>query len=360
MASRNRHQTVATDRFKSEKNSVTRKKFYGAAKFWLFATAVTVLSSPALTSDLQFSWPIDCLVGEDCWIVKHVDMEGGPTFQDFTCGNLTSDGHRGTDIALRGVGRIDRGVRVLAAASGTVIGLRNSMPDVDVRLGDSSPVDGRECGNGLLIDHGAGWATKYCHLRNGSVNAKKGDRVKKGQEIGQVGLSGKTGFPHLHFSLRRNGKYLDPFSGREHGKGCQGENRSMWENNLAAILRYRPAVILDAGFTVETPSWKLTTRSRAKHRPLPSSETIFLWIDAFGLMVGDMLEFEVVAPGNGKNRFTKTVEITSEKMRQFHYASWRKIFGSWRPGKYEGSARLVRGPDKKKTLYVIRETADMN
>jgi murein DD-endopeptidase MepM/ murein hydrolase activator NlpD len=360
MASRNRYGTVATDRFKFEKNLVARITCYSAVKPWLFAIAFTVVGLPAIASDLRFAWPIDCVESEDCWIVKYVDMEDGPTFRDFACGNLTSNRHGGTDIALRGVARIDSGVEVFAAASGTVVGLRNSMPDIDVRLVGSSSVAERECGNGLRIDHGDGWTTQYCHLKKGSVHAKKGDNVEKGQEIGKVGLSGNTGFPHLHFSVRQNGKFMDPFSGRERGKGCQGENRSMWEKNLSANLQYRSAVILDAGFTVEKPNWKLTTRSRAKDAHLPESETIFLWIDAFGLMVGDRLEFEIALPGSGKSKFTKSVEITSEKMRQFHYASWRKLFGSWRPGRYEGSAKLIRGPDQKKTIFTIRETAVMN
>jgi murein DD-endopeptidase MepM/ murein hydrolase activator NlpD len=360
MASTNKNQTVATGRFKSETILVAREIRNKAAKLWLFAVTIPILSTTVIASDVPLSWPIDCRIGGDCWIVKYVDLEAGPGVRDFACGNLTSNGHRGTDIALRGVDRIDRGVGVLAAASGVVVRLRNTMSDVDARLGDPNSVDGRECGNGLLIDHGDGWVTKYCHMRKGSVIVKKGEAVKKGQEIGKVGVSGKTNFPHLHFSVRHNGKFVDPYSGRERGKGCQGENRPMWEKGLSATLQYRPAVILDAGFTVETPSWKLTTRSRAKDVPLPGSTTIFLWIDAFGLKVGDKLEFEIVSPRSGKNRFTKTVEITSEKMRQFHYASWRKIFGSWRPGRYEGSAKLIRELDQKKTLSIIRETADLN
>lgn len=360
MASRNRHETVATDRFKSEKKSVARETFYSAVQLWLFALAVIVLSWPAIAGDLRFGWPIDCVEGEDCWIVKHVDLKAGPGVSDFACGTLADDGHRGTDIALRGVSRIDEGVSVLAAASGVVKRLRDNMPDIDARFGDPSSVEGRECGNGLLIDHGDGWSTQYCHLKNGSVSLKRGDAVEKGQEIGKVGLSGKTNFPHLHFSVRRNGGFVDPFSGRERGMGCHGENRPMWDKSLAATLHYRPAVILDAGFAIQTPSAESIARNRPKDVLLSDSDTIYFWVDAFGLKVGDKLEFEIVAPGGGERKVTRTATIPTDDLRRFPYVSWRKIFERWRPGKYVGSAKIIRGLDKKKTLSTIRATAVMN
>lgn len=56
-------------------------------------------------------------------------------------------------------------------------------------------------GNFVVLDHGAGEFTFFAHLQNGSLKVKKGDRVAVGQEIGRVGNSGDSFWPHLHFQV---------------------------------------------------------------------------------------------------------------------------------------------------------------
>lgn len=56
-------------------------------------------------------------------------------------------------------------------------------------------------GNHVVIDHGAGAWGVYAHLRRGSVAVSPGDRVVAGQQIGEVGNTGNTSEPHLHFHL---------------------------------------------------------------------------------------------------------------------------------------------------------------
>ena len=90
-------------------------------------------------------------------------MTPGPAATDFTCGPLSYDGHDGTDIALPTRAAMAEGVAVLAAAPGTVTGIRDGIADF------APVIQGKECGNGVVIDHGAGWVTQYCHLRQGSV-----------------------------------------------------------------------------------------------------------------------------------------------------------------------------------------------
>jgi murein DD-endopeptidase MepM/ murein hydrolase activator NlpD len=74
------------------------------------------------------------------------------------------------------------------------------------------------CGLGLLIGSGA-YEHLYCHLsgsvndgvyRSGPVQLTAGSRVRGGQLIGHVGLSGRTTGPHLHWGLRYRGRWLDP------------------------------------------------------------------------------------------------------------------------------------------------------
>jgi murein DD-endopeptidase MepM/ murein hydrolase activator NlpD len=63
-------------------------------------------------------------------------------------------------------------------------------------------------GNFVVIDHGQGLLTLYLHLSEFKV--KEGDPVKRGQEIGLSGGTGRATGPHLHVAVRWQGTYLDP------------------------------------------------------------------------------------------------------------------------------------------------------
>jgi hypothetical protein len=71
---------------------------------------------------------------------------------------------------------------------------------------------GREAGYGLMleIDHGNGIKTMYAHCSR--VMARRGQRVKRGQEIAAVGNSGLSTGPHLHYEIHINGKVVDPLT----------------------------------------------------------------------------------------------------------------------------------------------------
>jgi murein DD-endopeptidase MepM/ murein hydrolase activator NlpD len=63
-------------------------------------------------------------------------------------------------------------------------------------------------GNFVVLDHGQGLLTLYLHLSEFKV--KEGDHVKRGQEIGLSGGTGRATGPHLHVAVRWQGTYLDP------------------------------------------------------------------------------------------------------------------------------------------------------
>lgn len=56
-------------------------------------------------------------------------------------------------------------------------------------------------GNVVVIDHGSGEFSILGHLRRGSVRVRAGERVRAGQVVGQLGNSGNSGGPHLHYQL---------------------------------------------------------------------------------------------------------------------------------------------------------------
>ena len=85
-----------------------------------------------------------------------------------------------------------RGTDVMATADGLVV---------------SSRYNGT-FGNYIEISHGNGYKTVYGHLRKRFV--KKGTYVVRGQKIGEVGSTGKSTAPHLHYEVKHHRKRLDP------------------------------------------------------------------------------------------------------------------------------------------------------
>ena len=65
-------------------------------------------------------------------------------------------------------------------------------------------------GRMVEVDHGNGFSTRYGHLSR--IDVKVGDHVVRGDVIGEVGSSGRSTGPHLHYEVRRNGDAIDPLA----------------------------------------------------------------------------------------------------------------------------------------------------
>ena len=94
--------------------------------------------------------------------------------------------HEGLDLIVA------RGTPVLASADGTVVSASSS----------------KSTGNTVRISHSGGYETVYAHLE--SMNVRAGQRVRAGDRIGAVGMSGQAFAPHLHYEVRKDGAGMDP------------------------------------------------------------------------------------------------------------------------------------------------------
>jgi murein DD-endopeptidase MepM/ murein hydrolase activator NlpD len=69
-------------------------------------------------------------------------------------------------------------------------------------------------GNLIILEHPGNYRTYYAHLSNYNTELEMGNEVRRGFEIGYVGSTGRSTGPHLHFELRKDGVYVDPYSSK--------------------------------------------------------------------------------------------------------------------------------------------------
>ena len=336
--------------------------FLGLAVVLLWFTGITQaqdrnggVTGPSGLAPPRLSLPIRCDPGRDCWLVNHVDLDPGPGVRDFACEGRTYDGHKGTDIAIRDLVAMKKGVDVLASAGGVVLGVRDGMADVDVTVTGGKSVKGRECGNGLVVQHGGGWQTQYCHMRKGSVAVRKGDIVVRGQRLGLVGHSGKAQFPHVHLSVRRNKQVIDPFVGPDDAgvgtrRACRPGRGQLWAEDALAELRTEGTALFNAGFASgavkpEAARSGLLAGTRMSRR----AAALVLWVDMYWPRAGDEIRLRVAAPG-GRVLMDKAVRVKKTQARRFIFAGKKRKTPLWPAGVYSGEIVLRRAGNPTKTL----------
>ena len=320
--------------------------FASAARgFVLFLLA----AAPAVAEPVRpgFGVPLDCRPNLDCFVQNLFDHDAGPGTRDYQCGRLTYNGHTGTDIRVPHLADMSRGVAVLAAADGQVRAIRDGMDDVNVRETGQESIRHREAGNSVLIDHGGGWITLYAHMRKGSVAVVPGARVRKGQKLGLLGLSGNTEFPHLHFEVRHKGKAADPFS--DTGSNCMPAN-SLWLPDALATLRYVPTGILGGGFLDHAPTQKEILRGDAAPASADAAALVF-WVNLFGMQAGDEETMTLYTP-DGAIAARATRAVDRDKAQWLTYIGLKRRAAKWPQGIYRGTYQLKRtsGQESREVL----------
>ncbi len=333
-----------------------------SAVFVLLATLIPT-SASAMDKSAErpaLSLPIDCQLGKDCYVQNFVDIDPGQTVLDPACGQASYNGHKGTDFAIISMKQMAKGVRVIAALPGRVIGVRNIMADRLVKTPQHRRAlpKNRYCGNGIVVQHKNGWQTQYCHLRRGSIKLKKGQLLNRGQTIGLVGLSGMTAFPHVHLSLRRNKKVIDPFTGgtpQSHCSKYYTQNiNSLWKRDVQKLFPPQNSFLLRAGFTDHAVSLRELRLNPPKPPTSASAPVLLLYASVANMKKGDRLHF-VIRDVVGKtllSQFGKT--LARHKARYMGFAGKRRPKQGWKLGDYIGEIRLLRDerPVLQKTFKI--------
>ncbi len=240
---------------------------------------------------LKITQPINCILGQTCYVRQYVNVgqEAGDAY-DYKGGFLTSAQQNGTDFALQTYHQMNKGVAVLAPAAGTVIAIRENLFDQHNNENKKSfrqkdpykRINQKDyCGNYVAIDHGHGWTTQLCHLRQHSIRVAPGQSIHKGQLLGLVGSSGKTDGPYLHFQLRYNNAVVDPFQSQ------------LWE----PAIPYHATGIIDHGISPKVLDLKSVQQKASHYTKLtPLNPSMVAWVRLYGVHKGDVQRFIFIQP----------------------------------------------------------------
>ena len=306
-----------------------------------FPCAPTLSQAMAQNSP-GFSLPVDCPAEAPCFLQNLVDIDASPQRLDGLCGRATYNGHKGTDFRVRNVDTLKLGIPVFAIADGVVRATRDGEPD---RLlsskSDIKQLKGRDCGNGVIIDHGkikqAKWQTQTCHLAKGSVLVRSGQKIKRGEQIGKMGLSGRTQFPHVHVSVRRNGKIIDPITGLLPGNLCNSlAKTSLFSAKAQDELTKMNGPLLQLGFA-NGPVNSASLSTNTVQKPNRDGPIVF-YAKFFNLKKGDYFRLRILS-NDGLLTKNSTKPLTKAKST---YTVFTGKKGKLEPGVYKGEIELIR------------------
>ena len=320
-----------------------RKKFFAtsqAFKICILAISTFVgFSATAIAAPLSLEIPVKCEIGVECFLQQMPDMDLSQAVVDSRCGSASYDEHKGTDIRLLSMEDVKRNVLVIAAADGTVKGLRDGEKDQLVLTAtDRRTIENRECGNGVVIDHGNGIETQYCHMKMGSIAVKYGQPVKAGDPLGFVGASGWAQFPHLHMSVRQDGNTIDPFTGRSLGEECSTNSAGSWWKDKDFAESTGDAEILKTGLAGAPLNHAELVLSGGPANASVSDNAIVGWVWFANLRKDDQIYMSLTGP-NGLAVKDTTKPLDRNK------ASWSGFIGKKRTpekGDYAFEIKVLR------------------
>ncbi|WP_172842605.1 peptidoglycan DD-metalloendopeptidase family protein [Bradyrhizobium erythrophlei] len=321
----------------------------------IWILAATTAPAPAAESEapLRLGLPVNCRLGEDCFVQQMPDIDPSEQALDPLCGRATYQGHDGWDIRVRSLKDVDRPSPVIAIAEGTVARTRDGVPDRIYDRVQDGDLKGKECGNGVVVEHAGGLVSQYCHLKEGSIAVRPGTRVGKGDSLGSIGASGLAEFPHVHLSVRRDGQRLEPLTGRlldAAGEQCGDTTRSLFEPSVRDALTRSTSAILLIGLTNAPPESSSLVRSGDP--PVPTiSEPVIAWVWAINVEPESLFRMRLVDPDRKTILNFETKSLEGRKATYVAYVGGKHAL---REGSYRLQVDLVSdGQNVRSTVRSI-------
>ena len=275
-----------------------------------------------------FEWPIEkdpAAPYTAVWgLSNYVDHNASfpNQIQDWNCGTKsydTSNGynHQGMDIFLWPFSWYqfqNNYARVVAAAPGTIIYKDDGNFDMNCALGGGD-------WNAIYVMHADGSIAWYGHMKSGTLTSKgPGDTVTAGEFLGNVGSSGSSTGPHLHFEVYNNaGQLVDPYVGT-----CNlwtSANDSWWAAQKPYIEPKINAVSTHSGVPT-FPTCPQTEVTKYKDSFL-SNEVVYAMVFLTDQTVGSSGLLAMKRP-NGTVAFTQPFNSTTA----YNASYWWWSFGS--------------------------------
>lgn len=263
----------------------------------------------------QLQWPLEPAADFKDFnyfvMSQQVDHDPGPGILDYNCGARTYDGHLGTDIGIYPFpwNMMDaETVTVVAAAPGKIVFHHDGEFDKNC---DSPSVPA----NKVAIQHADGSIAWYVHLKQGSLTAKQvGDTVVAGEALGDIGSSGHSSGPHLHFEVYdADKKLIDPF---HVPGGCNALNPAKWWAEQLPYHDPRVQRIMFSDAPVEESpvcGVQAVTHERASFCP---SETVYLYRFFTGIDIAEPVTVTLRDP-NDKTAYQSVNQLVVAKTQRW-------------------------------------------
>ena len=171
--------------------------------------------------------------------------------------------------------------------------------------------------------------------------------MEAGTPLGEVGLSGLTAYPHVHFEVRHDGKVVDPFTGIAESTACtldplKAVEGALWAPELLPAIASNELRILDAGFAggAVSPA-ELEVGLTPEQVASPVSPGLVFFARVMNMREGDQLRFVLEGPdGWGQEHAMAPVERS--KATYVGFAGRKLKTDRWPAGRYTGRAELFR------------------
>jgi hypothetical protein len=277
---------------------------------------------------------------EDVYAINFVDLDPTTGVLDWSCSSTYSyNAHPASDTMLRTFGEQAVGVPVFAALDGVVIAADDGHFDMVTNPTGSEPA------NYVSIDHGFGRVCNYFHLKNGSVAVGTGDTVTAGQQIGLVGSSGISNYPHLHFSTYDKGVVYEPYAGP-----CD-PGASGWVDQVPAAPLDTSTFLMDFAFCRQSPAAYTPPDAMPRTGQVELADPLnYWWIILPNLPPLSSWKYEFVDP-SGATRYTRTGTFPNSTFKRWSWWWWSSnvipfyaISGTWTLRLHVNGALVVEAP----------------